>query len=55
MHGLILLQMVLAGEDVTGVDVENLADVPVGVGPDQLMTPGLLDPEGDFGHQRSTG
>src|SRR6266516_5637534 len=38
----VLLVVVLQGQDVSGLDVEDLADVAVGSGPDQLVTPRLL-------------
>src|SRR6266516_6985584 len=39
---IVLLVVVLQGQDVSGLDVEDLADVAVGSGPDQLVTPRLL-------------
>src|SRR5712691_11445296 len=43
---LVLGAVVLQAERVSRADVEDLADVPVGVRPDQLVTPGLLDAHG---------
>src|SRR2546428_4042707 len=39
----VLLVVVLQRQDVSGLDVQDLADVAVGPGPDQLMAPGLVD------------
>src|SRR2546430_9678941 len=39
----VLLVVVLQRQDVSGLDVEDLADVAVGSGPDQLVAPGLFD------------
>jgi hypothetical protein len=39
----ILLIVVLKAERVAGVDVNHLADVALGLGPMQLITPGLID------------
>src|SRR3954471_122716 len=41
---LVLHPVILERQRLAGVDVEDLADVAVGVRPDQLVAPGLLDP-----------
>src|ERR1700737_229353 len=56
MDGLVLAQVVLEAEGVTLVDVQDLADVAVGVRPDELVSPGLLDADGlDRGHGQRAG
>src|SRR5256885_1302533 len=40
--GLVLLYMVLERQPLPLLDVQDLADVAVGVGPDQLMAPGFV-------------
>src|SRR5688572_19233018 len=40
---LVLDLVALQGEPLAGLDHEDLADVAVGVGPDQLVTPRLVD------------
>src|ERR1700737_3015072 len=56
MDGLVLAQVVLEAEGVTLVDVQDLADVAVGVRPDELVSPGLLDANGlDGGHGQCAG
>src|SRR5262249_30953702 len=42
-HRLVLLAVVLQRQALPGVDVEDLADVAVGVGPDELVPPRLVD------------
>src|SRR5213079_918824 len=37
-------------QDVSRLDVEDLADVAVGSGPDQLVAPGLVDAIGEVSH-----
>src|SRR5205809_5771197 len=46
----VLLVVVLQRQDVSGLDVEDLADVAVGSGPDQLVAPGLFDTIGEVSH-----
>src|SRR5881392_491004 len=46
----VLLVVVLQRQDVSGLDVEYLADVAVGSGPDQLVAPGLFDAIGEVSH-----
>jgi hypothetical protein len=53
VHRLVLPIVVLEAQDVTGPDVEDLADVAVGPRPHQLVSPGLLHPVGHLGHQIS--
>ena len=55
MHRLVLHVMVLAREDVPRLHVQHLADVAIGVGPDELVPPGLLDAPRNFGHHDPTG
>src|SRR6266571_4818519 len=47
---LVLLVVVLQTQDVAGLDVEDLADVAVGLRPDELVAPGLLDAIGKVAH-----
>jgi hypothetical protein len=42
-EGLVFGPVVLARELVALVDVQKLADVAIGVGPDELITPRLVD------------
>src|SRR5207249_2877915 len=46
----VLLVVVLQRQDVSGLDVEDFADVAVGSGPDQLVAPGLFHPVREGGH-----
>src|SRR5213079_1979648 len=46
----VLLVVVLQRQDVSRLDVEDLADVAVGSGPDQLVAPGLFDTIGEVSH-----
>src|SRR5882762_5497024 len=56
MDGLVLAQVVLEAEGLTLVDVQDLADVAVGVRPDELVSPGLLDSDRlDRGHGQCVG
>src|SRR5439155_18647606 len=48
----VLLAVVLQRQDVSGLDVQDLADVAVGPGPDQLVAPGLWNAVGKIGHRR---
>src|SRR5437879_4522186 len=48
----VLLIVVLQRQDVSRLDVQDLPDVAVGPGPDQLVAPGLVDPIGEGGHRR---
>src|SRR6266576_1942798 len=48
----VLLVVVLQRQDVSRLDVQDLADVAVGPGPDQLVAPGLLDAVGEGGQGR---
>src|SRR5689334_12779037 len=43
VDGLVLLVVVLERQHLPGLDMENLADVAVRAGPDQLVTPGLVN------------
>ena len=54
VHGLVLDVVVLAAQHVARLHVQNLADVAVGPGPDQLIAPGLLDPIRRVRHHPST-
>src|SRR2546429_6977351 len=47
----VLLVVVLQRQDVSRLDVEDLADVAVGSGPDQLVAPGLLYAVGEVDHE----
>src|SRR5213592_4203208 len=49
----VLLVVVLQRQDVSGLDVEDLADVAVGSGPDQLVAPGLFDAIRQLAHTPS--
>src|SRR5438445_9667377 len=49
----VLLVVVLQRQDVSGLDVEDLADVAVGSGPDQLVAPGLFDAIRQLAHAPS--
>src|SRR6266576_7085781 len=48
----VLLVVVLQRQDVSRLDVQDLADVAVGPGPDQLVAPRLVDAVGKGGHGR---
>src|SRR2546425_170979 len=50
---LVLLVVVLQAEHVAGLDVEDLADVAVGLRPDELVAPGLVDAVGQSAHATS--
>jgi hypothetical protein len=43
VQSLVLDLVVLQGERLSGIDVEDLADVPLGVSEDQLIAPGLFN------------
>src|SRR5690349_5467253 len=47
---LVLLVVVLERQHMPGLDMEDLADVAVGPGPDELVAPGLFDAIGEVGH-----
>src|SRR6266511_3649918 len=47
----VLLVVVLQRQDVSRLDVQDLADVAVGPGPDQLVAPGLLHTVREGGHE----
>src|SRR2546425_9641307 len=49
----VLLVVVLQRQDVSGLDVEDLADVAVGSGPDQLVAPWLVDAIRQLAHAPS--
>src|SRR5712691_725890 len=49
----ILLVVVLQRQDVSRLDMQDLADVAVGPRPDQLVPPGLVDPIGQLRHDAS--
>src|SRR6185503_3166033 len=53
MHRLVLAIVVLETQDVPGAHVEELADVAIGAGPDQLVAPGLVDTIRDLWHAAS--
>src|SRR2546427_12414272 len=42
VNGFVLLVVILQRQDVSGLDVQDLADVAVGPGPDQLVPPRFL-------------
>src|SRR2546427_672121 len=48
----VLLVVVLERQYVPGLDVQDLADIAIGAGPDQLVAPWFVDPirEGEVGH-----
>src|ERR1041385_5222602 len=46
----VLLVVVLQRQDVSGLDVEDLADVAVGASPDELVAPGFFHAIGEGGH-----
>src|SRR6266516_1090894 len=50
VNGFVLLVVILQRQDVSGLDVQDLADVAVGPGPDQLVPPGLLHTVGQVSH-----
>src|SRR6266699_2850394 len=52
VNGFVLLVVILQRQDVSGLDVQDLADVAVGPGPDQLVPPGLFYPVREVGHGR---
>src|SRR5204863_8330526 len=52
VNGFVLLVVILQRQDVSGLDVQDLADVAVGPGPDQLVAPGLWNAVGKIGHRR---
>src|SRR5947207_12098901 len=49
---LILLVVILQRQHVAGLDVKNLAHVAIGLGPDDLVAPGLLDAVRELAHAR---
>src|SRR5207245_1661002 len=49
----VLLVVVLQRQDMSGLDVEDLADVAVGSGPDQLVAPWLVDAIRQLAHAPS--
>ena len=56
MDPLVLLLVVLEGEALAGLDDEDLPDVAVGVGPDELVAPGLVHPARELvGRRRRDG
>src|SRR6476661_840948 len=50
VHGFVLEVVVLQAQDVTGLHVQNLADVAVRPRPDQLEPPRLVHPVRHIGH-----
>jgi hypothetical protein len=42
--GLVLHFVILKGKGFAGIDVKDLPDILFGLGPDQLIAPGLFDP-----------
>src|SRR5262249_40738530 len=47
---LVFLVVILEGQHVAGLDMQDLADILVRLGPDDLVAPGLLDPIGYIAH-----
>src|SRR5467141_1910802 len=50
----VLLVVVLQRQDVSRLDVQDLADIAVGPRPDQLVAPRLVDAIGEVGHEISS-
>src|SRR5213075_212275 len=46
------LVVILQRQHVAGLDVQNLAHVAIGLGPDDLVAPGLLDAVRELAHAR---
>ena len=53
VHRLVLAIVILQAQNVASLDVENLADVAISEGPDQLVAPRLVHPVWHFGHEVS--
>src|SRR2546425_10677036 len=51
VNGFVLLVVILKRQDVSGLDVQDLADVAVGPGPDQLVAPRFLHAVREVGHE----
>ena len=50
VHRLVLAVVILQAQHVAGLDVQDLADVAIGAGPDQLVSPRLVHPVRHLGH-----
>src|SRR5918995_7486696 len=53
MHGFVLQVVVLETENLSSSYMEDLADIPVGARPNELISPRLFHPIGYLGHSGS--